>query len=175
QEHQSLGICNKLYNFIMKCLTRHALKSVILGRPMLQSSALALISDAAKHRALSKSDQMVHPMAKTQANTSVTSEPFAPLCSSCNQQEKDSKKPSQVQDVGANIIPSASHIDELPLPSNALQVKAPKKTVSINDRVEEIYPSKKKDREKKPSEKLSSMELKNDEPYPLKSILKVGS
>ncbi|KAL7239398.1 hypothetical protein ACSBR2_005327 [Camellia fascicularis] len=52
----------------------------------------------------------------------------------------------------------------------------PKKTVSFSDRVEVIYPSKDKKKKKKETKKLTSMEREMDEePKPGKSILKMGS
>lgn len=53
----------------------------------------------------------------------------------------------------------------------AIQARAPKKSVSINEDVEEIMPSKNRKRMKK----MSSRENEEEELKPLKSILKVGS
>ncbi|WCJ43232.1 hypothetical protein M5689_023988 [Euphorbia peplus] len=56
----------------------------------------------------------------------------------------------------------------------SVEAKAPKKVVSINERVEEIDTSKKRMRRKKSKENWSLFE-KEEEHKPLKSILKVGS
>ncbi|XP_019428088.1 PREDICTED: uncharacterized protein LOC109336135 isoform X2 [Lupinus angustifolius] len=56
------------------------------------------------------------------------------------------------------------------------QAKPPKKTVSINDNVEEIAPFNKKKRRSKSFQKSSSLnQNEEEEPKPLRSILKVGS
>ncbi|KAM1353850.1 hypothetical protein ACFX2H_033280 [Malus domestica] len=53
--------------------------------------------------------------------------------------------------------------------------EAPKKMVSINDRVEDIEEAMKLRRKSKSFEKLNSLELGRDEPRALRSILKVDS
>lgn len=122
---QPLGICYRIYNFIMKTLVSQALKTVTLGRPMHLGS------------------NRVH------TNSS----------SSCKEREVVTKEEGEEQKENPK--------------------KAPKKMVSINENVEEIFSSKKKKRSKsfKKSKSLEQQqeEEEKEEIKPLRSILKVKS
>lgn len=183
REHQFQTLCNRLYNF-MKNLTKQVFKTVTLGHPVHKKLSKA------KSRAAYESDQMANHRAEEetpsesveQADNTCKSDPFVPLSSPSNGRKQDGEEQPEVQDNDAKIdeekINSNDCRGEIPgeeaaVPS--LEAKPPKKAVSINDRVEEIYTSNKKMRRKKSKENLTSFEQEEDEPKPLRSILKVGS
>ncbi|KAJ9180195.1 hypothetical protein P3X46_008471 [Hevea brasiliensis] len=114
-----------------------------------------------------------------QAHKTYSSDPFVPLSSPSNGLKQDGKELPEVEDneakikeekINSYVSPGKRPEEEAPLPS--LEAKPPKKVVSMNDRVEEIETSKKKIKKKKSKERLTSFEQEEDEPKPLKSILK---
>lgn len=133
QHLQSLGICRRLYNFIMRSLASQAFKSVTLGLPSLPEHAIL-----------------------NEAGTK------------CNRKEGNG--------LDGNSKLRAEEETEAQIPSIASRAKPPRKTVSINEEVEDIEKTLKLRRKSKSFEKLNSLELLRDEPEPLRaSILKVGS
>ncbi|KDP23556.1 hypothetical protein JCGZ_23389 [Jatropha curcas] len=164
-QFQTKGICSRLYNFMTKTLAIYALKSVKLGHPLHKNFARA------RTRPPCNSDLMVQPV--TQEETPFegveqtlnikNSDPFFPNSSSINGLKQEGKELQEVQENNSNFN------------GEKIEAKVPKKVVSINDRVEEIDTSKKRIRRKKSKENLTSFEQEEEEPKPLKSILKVGS
>ncbi|PRQ42105.1 hypothetical protein RchiOBHm_Chr3g0454021 [Rosa chinensis] len=142
EEHlQSLGICKRLYNFIMRSLASPAFKSVNLGPPMIQGLPSIPPEDAVLNEAGTKCNGKVHP-----------------------------NPPSSCPDVIKEEI-------EDQISSIASQEKPLRKTVSINDEVEDMEKTLKLKRKKsKSNEKWNSLEPPSNEQIPLRSsILKVGS
>ncbi|PON85506.1 Tim44-like domain containing protein [Trema orientale] len=101
---------------------------------------------------------------------------------------QDDKKFPPIQGIAGNAISSPLQVDkeqkselescaesEIAEDEAAPQPKAPKKMVSINDRVEEIHKIMKKRKKSRSFDKLNSFVNGEDESEPLKSILKVGS
>lgn len=187
---QSISICNRLYNFIMKSLATHAFKRVILGRPLHQDlvkaqNGTAYESDEMMHQQHRRAQAEALCKSVEQDNNMKNSDPSAILSSSNNNDKQDGKELPTVQDNKARInneeksdmhvSPGKRPEEEAQLSSVAPQAKPPKKVVSINERVEEIGTSKNKMKRKKSSDKLTSLQCQEDEPKPLKSILKVGS
>lgn len=170
KKNQSLGMCHRLFNFIMKSLALQALKKSTLGCPTNHGSAAAPPSDAIHGEGETKSDQMVHPTAQGLENTNTlknsdsTSSSLGSLLQ--NDQEKDDKefRPSQG-------IRDAERAEE----EISAQAKPPKKMVSINDRVEDIRKIMKKRKKSNSFDRSYSLENEEDEQKPLRSILKVGS
>lgn len=180
----------------MKSLASQILKLFNLGRRMNCSIPPAPpTSDAMPG---SKSNQMANPMAEgTSSQCESQSDPSSSLDSLRNNGVEDDKKLTPVQAVAINIESSSPlqasmgnselHSDagkreeKAPEPSIVPHAKAPekvasiRKTVSINDTVEDIEQIMKKRKKSKSMEKSNSLESEEDEPKPLRSILKVGS
>ncbi|CAK9183107.1 unnamed protein product [Ilex paraguariensis] len=173
-------ICQRFFNFIMLSLATQALKPVTLGHPM-------PISDASQN---GTPHEDVHFGAMVESEQAIAIQQLVPLTtfdSKNKEVEKDGKEFPLDRENGVVIASStAQGINDLnanegkkgedevvTVPAIAPQTKAPKKMVSINDNVEEIYPSKKK--KTKAIEKLPSMEREKEETKPLKPILKTGS
>ncbi|EEF49783.1 conserved hypothetical protein [Ricinus communis] len=157
---QTLGICNRLYNFIKKLLLMHAYKSVILGDPLYRDSAETETKAANEndHMAHSKpQEEKLSEVAEDQAHNMNNSDPSVQL----------SDELTAFQDNNDNVIEPGKEPE-------AVEAKPPKKSVSISDRVEEID-TRKKIRRKKSKENLILVEEEEEEPKPLRSILKVGS
>lgn len=159
QHHPSLSIFNRLF-IIMKSLVLQTFKTLTLGRLMNRCLYPSPVSDAMPG---GTNDQPAHPAAQaTSGECEVESDPSsANLGSSRNGNVKDDK---QIQSVEATARTKAPE-----------KVGSIKKTVSINDTVEEIDKIMKKRKKNKSLEKLNSLENEEDEPKPLRSILKVGS
>ncbi|KAK9291807.1 hypothetical protein L1049_019757 [Liquidambar formosana] len=169
---QSLGICHRLFNFIMKILEAQALKPVTLGPPMHHGLTQLPILDASQNRLGFMCDESMHLMAQETSCEGHDSGDEAledlahvntlrsPSIEEKNDSSADQGKAPQEVEAAPSIVP---------------QARAPKKSVSINDRAEEIIDTSKKNKRKKAAEKSASMEREKDEPKPLKSILKVGS
>ncbi|KAJ7978024.1 Fibrous sheath CABYR-binding protein [Quillaja saponaria] len=161
-QFQSLGICHKLYNFIMKSLASYACKTVTLGRPMHFGLTQAPVSDDATKVSGCRTNQLLQPETGDQPPHEGIRE----------------LPPVQINggiSSAAKLVTENMTEEEKMVQASARQVKAPKKMVSINDKVEEIYTSKK--RKKKSIEKSTSLEHEEEEeePKPLRSILKMGS
>ena len=156
----SLDICSRLYNLVTKIVAAQAFKTVKLGQPVHQNLAKAQNGaihegDHEVHRGTT--DQGVEPGCEDeeQEDSLKTWDAFASSCSSSNDREQE----------------------EAPLPYSLVAQAKPakiKKTVSINDRVEEID-TKKKMKRRKSTEKLPSIDLEEDIVQPVKSILKKDS
>ncbi|KAL5566150.1 hypothetical protein UlMin_029314 [Ulmus minor] len=153
RRNQSQGICQKLFNFIMKILSSHAQKTITLGPPTNQKSAEPNHDEVG-----TKSD---HPMAQVEPE-----KPNSP------------KNPNPSDNFISSSFGSAKReeeeADSVPN-SAATQAKAPRKMVSMNDTVEDIHKILKKRKKNKSFEKLNSLENDEEETKPLRSILKVGS
>ncbi|KAK7269292.1 hypothetical protein RIF29_22015 [Crotalaria pallida] len=150
---QHLGICYKLYHFITKTLASQALKTVTLGHTQHDSS-----SSSASRGSGSKAgkEEQIETPSEDYGNKELQQTQGDSISSLAGQAEKKDN-------------PSVN-MGSLP------QAKPPKKMVSINENVEEIVPSKKKRRSR--SFQRSSSQDQNEgeeEPKPLRSILKVGS
>ncbi|KAF3454416.1 hypothetical protein FNV43_RR04863 [Rhamnella rubrinervis] len=124
-----------------------------------------------------RKDQPAYPAAQaTSGEREVESDPSSANLGSSRNGNGNVKDDNEFQSVEA----TASKKKE-PEPTIAPQAKAPekvvsiKKTVSINDRVEEIDKIMKERKKRKSLEKLNSLQKEEDEPQPLRSILKVGS
>lgn len=77
------------------------------------------------------------------------------------------KRPEEEAPISTTAAPISTTAAQLP--------KAPKKTVSINEVVEEIGTPKKSKKMSKATRKSTSFEREEDDPKPLKSILKLPS
>ncbi|XP_019428087.1 PREDICTED: uncharacterized protein LOC109336135 isoform X1 [Lupinus angustifolius] len=144
---QPMGICYKLYHFIRKTLASQALKTVTLGGPPHSSSSSTATRDS--------EDYGNKELLPTHGNF---------LSSLAAQAEKKNNAFMNIDEIATKNMTCLS------------QAKPPKKTVSINDNVEEIAPFNKKKRRSKSFQKSSSLnQNEEEEPKPLRSILKVGS
>ncbi|XP_028784495.1 uncharacterized protein LOC114740502 [Neltuma alba] len=136
---RSLGICYRIYHFIVKTLMSQVSKTVTLGRPVQFGSA--------KVQTCREDEAVVKPETKEQ-------------------------KAREKNGAGMNM-----NGEEKTVPPR----EAPKKTVSINDNVEEITDSKKKKKKNrsKSFQKSNSLERQQQEEQedikPLRPILKVRS
>lgn len=123
----------KIFDFIVKCLTAQATKTVTLGPRVGPDPSRSAYYNEEK-----------------QTN-----------------EKKNEEGQNRVLKIGFSSI-----IEEKIEPKVEIQVKKPpKKTVSINENTEIIYPSNDKRKRKRSFDKLPSI----DEQKPIKSILKVGS
>ncbi|XP_058761373.1 uncharacterized protein LOC131634766 [Vicia villosa] len=164
---QPLGICHKLYYFITKTLASQALKTVTLGRSTPYNST----STAPKG-------------SESEANKVVRSE------TSCNKAE-DRDSTSTNIDIAARLAKKANKVvrsetscnkaEDRDSTSTNIDVAARlakkaslRKSVSISDNVEEILPNKRNKKRSKSFQKSSSLD-QEEEPKPLRSILKVDS
>lgn len=197
-QQQAHSICDRVFNFIKKSLALQTIKTVSLGPPTNRGSAPAPSSDAIHNKVATKSDQLVEgtlgqPVASRakvsleKTNTSNNSDPSSSPGSLRNGQVKDDKELPPIQGIAGNAMTSPPRVDkeeksefescaeaEIAEDEAASQPKAPKKMVSINDRVE-IHKSMKKRKKSKSFDKSNSFVNAEDESKPLKSILKVGS
>ncbi|KAL5835585.1 hypothetical protein ACOSQ3_015143 [Xanthoceras sorbifolium] len=166
REHQlqSLGICHCLYN-LMKSLATYALK--IMSSSHHHGSA--------RHEPTSsKTTRVVHPVAPgtplheaAELGARAKFESEQANNASCEQDkcvaDSSSSGPPHIEEKRRLLEQEAS------FSADSSQARAPKKMVSINDNVETIKLSnKKRSRKKEP-------EVDDDEPRPLKPILKVSS
>ncbi|GLT78972.1 hypothetical protein SLA2020_504870 [Shorea laevis] len=172
QELQSLGICERLYNFFTRSLATYALKTVTLGLPHDHAPASAPVSTGVDVSS-SNTNKPVHPVAPEtwSAGSALQGKVEQERAKSSSSDHIIDRKELLIQDTS----PEKEEEEEAQLPENVFQAKAPKKVVSKNETVEEIKLSKKKRKRKKSTEKVASFEDETDEPKPLKSILKVGS
>ncbi|KAJ8772006.1 hypothetical protein K2173_027183 [Erythroxylum novogranatense] len=109
-----------------------------------------------------------HPISHDAKPKSPSEHPFASLSSVSKDQDNNCHSLSAVEGTDIKIHGEEGNV------SVAAQSRTLKKAVSINDSVEEIDTRKKKLKGKKSFEKISSFE-QEDEPKPLRSILKEGS
>jgi hypothetical protein len=150
QQLQSLSICHRLFNFIMKTIASQALKTVPLGAPTTNHS---------------------HPMAHEKPHEAAPS--GAEEVPTVDQAIGDDTMIKDNND--SNIDSGKSVEEEAPISTTAAQPKPLKKTVSINDTVEEISTPTKSKKMSKATKKSTSFEREEDGPKPLRSILKMGS
>lgn len=165
---QPHGICDRLFNFMMKSLALQTIKRVILGPTTDHRSAPARLSEAIH-------DKVVNPSS---------------LSSAQNGQVKDHNKLPPIQGIAGNEIDSppqankerksefescADSQSEIVEDEAVTQPKAPKKMVSINDRVEYAHKVMKERKKNRSFDKLNSFANGEDESKPLRSILKMGS
>ncbi|KAK4379001.1 hypothetical protein RND71_000863 [Anisodus tanguticus] len=153
-------IVNRLYEFVVQSLDAEAIKPVTLGDTSQSRSNPDNGNRSSNEHALNSED---------------------PSCRVVPKLDKAVAKDDSVIKNGENDLSQVTSEEnggdktaeeEAPGPSMGTQNKAPKKMVSINDNVEEIYFSKKK---KKSTEKVPSIkEQVKEELKPLKSILKVA-
>ncbi|KAJ6996095.1 hypothetical protein NC653_012856 [Populus alba x Populus x berolinensis] len=157
----SLDICSRLYNLVTKIVAAQAFKTVKLGQPVHQNLAKP------QNGAIHEGDHEVHRR--------TTDQGVEPGCEDVEQEEDSLKN----WDAFASSCSSSNdrEQEEAPLPYSLVAQAKPakiKKTVSINDRVEEIDTGKKMKR-RKSTEKLPSIDLEEDIVQPVKSILKKDS
>lgn len=152
---QHVGICYKLYHFIMRTLAAQTLKTVTLGAPSHfgSSSIRVPISDATQRG----------PGGAREDKTMRPETPF--------EGENDKEILTEHTEEKFNSCIDESELKGENMGASLILPQAPKKMVSINDNVEEIIlPSKNKSFQKSISQDQEDQHLK-----PLRSILKVGS
>ncbi|KAM3378217.1 hypothetical protein P3S68_010630 [Capsicum galapagoense] len=156
---------NRLYEFVAQSLDAEAIKPVTLGDTSQSRSNPDNGTRASNGRVLHPEDSSSRVVPKLEE---AVVEDDAIL----ENGESELSQVTSEENEGDKIVE-----EEAPGPSMETQNKAPRKMVSINDDVEEIYFSKKKKKKKKKStEKVPSIkEQVEEEIKPLKSILKVGS
>ncbi|CAN4108694.1 unnamed protein product [Withania somnifera] len=164
-------IINRLYEFALQSLDAEETKPVTLGDSM--DYSLVKTSKFGSNPANGKHSSNEHALHSEDLSSHVVpklEEAVVEDDSVLKNRESDLSQVTSEENEGDKIVE-----EEAPEPSMGTQNKAPKKMVSINDNVEEIYFSKKK-KKKKSTEKVHSIkEQVKEEPKPLKSILKVGS
>ncbi|KAK6243142.1 hypothetical protein QUC31_009551 [Theobroma cacao] len=190
------GRIKVLYDFIIECLATYAMRSVTLGQSSHQASAqetpfeVASLQDkvepdpAHDHKKVAQEIPFedaslldkVEPDPAHDHKKVAQEIPFE----DANLQDKvepdpahDHKMPAQEMGGHASVSSEPSKEKENEEEA-ATRAQAPKKMVSINDKVEEMAASRKKSRKKKGTEKMGSFDQEIDEPKPLKSILKPG-
>lgn len=167
-----LPIVNKLYEFVVQSLAAEATKPVTLGDSM--DYSLVNTSQSRSNPGNGNHSTNEHVLHSEDSSSHVVPKLEEAVVEDDPVLENIESELSQVtsdENEGDKIVE-----EEAPGPSMETQNKAPKKMVSINDNVEEIYFSKKKKKKKKSTEKVPSInEQVKEEPKPLKSILKVGS
>ncbi|XP_039032222.1 uncharacterized protein LOC120167207 [Hibiscus syriacus] len=128
-----LGLCHKLYNFIMKYLATYAMKRVTLGQGSHHDSTQLPSSGPASAISSSITDQAVLPMADEtpveDASLQAKVEP-GPIC---NHSESGISSATSNEEKNEDEAPATSAIRP--------EARPPKKMVSINDRVEEMSDS----------------------------------
>ncbi|KAK8508874.1 hypothetical protein V6N13_090826 [Hibiscus sabdariffa] len=165
-----LGLCHKLYNFIMKYLATYAMKKVTLGQGSHQDSTQLPSPGAASAIPSSIADQAVHPVDNETPVEDASLQAKAEAEPICNHSESGISTATSIEEKNEDEAPATSAIQP--------EARPPRKMVSINDTVEEMTAtaSKKKKSRKKRTEKMGSFDQEIiEEPKPLKSILKVGS
>lgn len=169
KETKSLGVCHRLFNFIMKILTLQALRKAALGCPAGHVSSAALLSDAIHGKGGIKSDPMAQAKLESGKtnNTSKESDSSTSLGSLPQNDQAEDDKESPPTEGGGDAVKAEEEASAQP--------RAPKKMVSINERVEDINKTMKKRKKSKSFDRSNSLENGEDEPKPLKSILKVDS
>ncbi|CAN4111190.1 unnamed protein product [Withania somnifera] len=164
-------IVNRLYEFFLQSLAAEATKPVTLGNSM--DHSLVNTSQSQSHPGngnYSSNEHALHPEDSISCVVPELEEAVVEDDSVLKNGESDLSQVTGEENEGYKIVE-----EEIPGPSMGTQNKAPKKMVSINDNVEEIYFSKKK-KKRKLTEKVPSIkEQVKEELKPLKSILKVGS
>jgi hypothetical protein len=157
REHQlqSLSICHRLYNFIMKTIVSQALKTVPLGS-LQRNHGHPIAQGRPCEPALSGAEEV--PTVQGSGDDTISS-------------------PQIIKDNNDSCLDSGRRPEEeAPISTTAAQLpKAPKKTVSINEVVEEIGTPKKSKKNSKATRKSNSFDREEDDQKPLKSILKLPS
>ncbi|GLT90358.1 hypothetical protein SLE2022_082950 [Rubroshorea leprosula] len=157
QELQSLGICEKLYNFFTRSLAAYALKTVTLGLPHDHAPASAPVSSGVEESS-SNTNKPVHPVAPEtwSAGSGLQGKVEPERTKSSSSDYIIDRRELLIQDTSPEK--EEEEEEEAQVPANAFQAKAPKKVVSINETVEDIKLSKKKRKRKKSTEKVASFE-----------------
>lgn len=152
-----MGICYKLYHFITKTLASQVLKTVTLGCSTHYSST----STAPRGSETPYEDGNDKEFSHTQGL----------LCDSIYSPAQQAQhKDTPCKNIDEKVRENTTTLPTTPLPKRI----SLRKVVSINDNVEEILPGKKNKRRIKSFQKSSSLD-QEEEPEPLRSILKVGS
>ena len=175
KETKSLGVCRRLFNFIMKILTLQALRKATLGCLAGRVSSAALLSDAIHGKDGIKSDPMAQAKLESGKtnNTSKESDSSTSLGSLPQNDQAEDDKESPPTEGGGDAVKAEEEASAQPrAPKNMVSMK---KMVSIDDRVEDINKTMKKRKKSKSFDRSNSLENGEDEPKPLKSILKEGS
>ncbi|XP_006361877.1 uncharacterized protein [Solanum tuberosum] len=165
-------IVDRLYEFVVQSLADEATKPVTLGDS--KGHSLVNTSQSRSNPGTGNHSTNEHVLHSEDSSSRVIPKLEEAVVEDDPVLENEESELSQVtseENEGDKIVE-----EEASGPSMETQNKAPKKMVSINDNVEEIYFSKKKKKKKKSTEKVpSNKEEVKEEPKPLKSILKVGS
>lgn len=164
-----LPIVNRLYEFVVQSLAAEATKPVTLGDSMDNSLVNTSQSRSNPGNGNHSSNELVVHSEDSSAVPKLE-EAVVEDDPDLKNGESELSLVISEENEGDEIVE-----EEAPETSLGTENKAPKKMVSINDNVEEIYFSKKKKKKKKSTEKVPSIkEQVKEEPKPLKSILKVA-
>ncbi|KAJ0013404.1 hypothetical protein Pint_19967 [Pistacia integerrima] len=160
--HQPIGLCYKLYNF-MKFLPTHLLKLLTSSwiTPPCVADAPGLNATRTDASSKPNNAQVVPSIAQEnppREGEDMESKTYSDVPITTSSTEEDALQVVEDADIDAKIQVQ---------PEEAPPDKAPKKMVSINETVETIKTSKKRNKELKQQEAEQQM--------PLKSILKVPS
>ncbi|PHT41160.1 hypothetical protein CQW23_20014 [Capsicum baccatum] len=150
---------NRLYEFVAQSLDAESIKPVTLGDT----------SQSQSNGTRASNGHVLHPEDSSSRVVPKLEEAVVEDDATLENGESELSQVTSEENEGDKIVE-----EESPGPSMETQNKAPRKMVSINDDVEEIYFSKKKKKKKKKStEKVPSIkEQVKEEIKPLKSILK---
>lgn len=169
-----LLIVDRLFEHLVQSLAAEATKPVTLGDPM--DYSLVNTSQSRSNPGYGNHSTTEHVLHSEDSSSHVIPKLEEAVVEDDPVLENEESELSQVtseENEGDKIVEEGASGSSM-----ETQNKAPKKMVSINDNVEEIYFSKKKKKKnkKKSTEKVpSNKEEVEEEPKPLKSILKVGS
>lgn len=170
-QFQPMGICCRLYHFLKKALTWQASKKVTLGRSR---------RDSSRSTALRGSDSKAKEEVQSETPTEVDdgkklppTEGLAGDSISSHVQLAEEKNNSYMND--DNKMEAKNEILTSPTPTLAA-TRSIKKTVSINENVEEIPPPKKfKSIWSKSFQKIGSRDEEEEPMPPPRPILKLAS
>ncbi|CAJ1976176.1 unnamed protein product [Sphenostylis stenocarpa] len=168
---QPMSICYRIYHFLIKSLTSQASKTVTLGRSRHESS-----SSTALRGSESRAEKEVQSETPSEVDDDKKLPPsegiVADSISSDVQEAEEKNNPCMNVD---NKMEGKNEVFTLPTPSLA-PTRSIKKTVSINENVEEIRPPKKLKRKwSKSLQKIGSRDEDEESMPPPRSILKVSS
>ncbi|KAK6804909.1 hypothetical protein RDI58_002693 [Solanum bulbocastanum] len=164
-------IVDRLYEFLVQSLAAEATKPVTLGDSM--GYSLVNTSQSRSNPGNGNHSTNEHVLHSEDSSSRVIPKLEEAIVEDDPVLENEESELSQAtseENEGGKIVE-----EEASGSSMETQNKAPKKMVSINDNVEEIYFSKKKKKKKSTEKVPSNKEEVKEEPKPLKSILKVGS
>ncbi|KOM55036.1 hypothetical protein LR48_Vigan10g092800 [Vigna angularis] len=172
-QFQPMGICCRLYHFLKKALTSQASKKVTLGRSRHDSSSSTALrgSDSkAKEEVQSKTPSEVDDGKKLPPTEGLAGDSI-----SSHVQLAEEKNNSCMND--DNKMEGKNEVLTSPTPAPTLAAtRSIRKTVSINENVEEIPPPKKFKRIwSKSFQKIGSRDEEEEPMPPPRPILKVAS